>query len=94
MLAQQSHGQPDKAVAQKTKGTKLKQNSASLSYSIEQGREDKCWRYDGLHRKNDFPNPPQANICNVNPNRPCSYYKVYGHDENHYFTLHLELRQG
>jgi hypothetical protein len=66
LLAQQSHGQPNKAVAQKTKGTKLKQNSASLSYSIEQGREDKCWRYDGLHQKNDFPNPLQANICNVN----------------------------
>ncbi len=80
-------------MAQKTKGTKLKQSSASLSYSTEQGGEDKCWRCDGPRWKNDCPNPPQANICNANPNQPC-YYKVYGHDENHCFTLHLELKQG
>ncbi len=37
------------------------------------------------------PPPP---IRNPNPNQPCSHCEVYGHDENHYFTLHLELLQG
>ncbi len=37
---------------------------------------------------------PQATTTNPNPNQPCFHWKVYGHDTNHCFTLHLELWQG
>ncbi len=38
------------------------------------------------------PNPIQTATSNLS--QPSSHFKVYGHDMNHYFTLHLELRQG
>jgi hypothetical protein len=63
----------------------------SSSYSTKQGKE-KCWRYGGLHWKKDCPNPIQTTTSN--PSQSSSHYKVYGHDVNHYFTLHLELWQG
>jgi hypothetical protein len=37
---------------------------------------------------------PQATTTNLNPSQPCFHCKVYGHDTNHYFSLHLELWQG
>jgi hypothetical protein len=59
---QQSFGQSNKIVPQKTKGTKQEQGGVSSSYFIEQEREEKCWwaswRCGGLHQKMDCPNPP------------------------------------
>jgi hypothetical protein len=53
---QQSCGQSNKIVPQKTKGTKQEQGGVSSSYFIEQEREEKCWRCGGLHQKMDCPN--------------------------------------
>jgi hypothetical protein len=83
-----------KVTLPKAKGAKPDSSGGSTSYSIKQGGEDKCWKCGGFHKKKDCSNPPQATTSNPNPNQPCSHCYAYGHDADHCFTLHLELRQG
>ncbi len=89
---QQLRNQPTKATPPKAKGAKPNLSGGFTSYLVEQGGEDKCWKCGGLHKK-DYPNPPQATTSNLSPNQSCSHYHAYGHDADHYFTLHLELCQ-
>jgi hypothetical protein len=77
----------------KAKGAKPYLGGGSTSYLVEQGGENKCWRCGGPNKK-DYLTPPQATTSNLNPSHPCSHYHAYGHDDDHCFTLHLELWQG
>lgn len=38
-----------------------------IEYLVEQGKKNKCWRCNGLHKK-DYFNPLQATTFNPNPN--------------------------
>jgi hypothetical protein len=40
-----------------------------------------------------IPLKPEVTTSNPNFNQPCPHYYTYGHDKNHYFTLHLELHR-
>ncbi len=64
---QQLRNQPTKLHYPRPRGTKLDLDGGSTSYFVEQGGEDKCWRCGGLHKKKDYPNPPQATTSNPNP---------------------------
>jgi hypothetical protein len=52
---------------QKGQGNQTQIEWFYIEYSIEQGKEDKCWRCSGLHKKDCF-NPLQATTFNPNPN--------------------------
>jgi hypothetical protein len=39
-----------------------------------------------------IPLKPLVTTSNPNFNQPCSHCYTYGHDEDHYFTLHLKLQ--
>ncbi len=65
-LAQQFHGQLNKATPQKTKGDKLEQGGFT-SYFVKQGGKDRCWRCDGFHQKNDWLILFQTIATNPNP---------------------------
>jgi hypothetical protein len=90
---QPTRGQPIKASPQEAKGPKHGSRGGFSSYSTKHGVEERCWKCGGPHHKRDCPNPLWCTTSNPNPNQPCAHYKVYGHDMDHYFTLHLELQQ-
>lgn len=78
----------------KIKGVKHESNVISLLYSSEQNGKDKCWKCGRPHKKQDCLHPPQAITPNPNFTQPSSHDNTYGHDLNHFFTLHSKLQHG
>ncbi len=74
-------------------GSQPDSNGGSTSYSMKQGGKDKCWKCDGLRKKN-YLNSSQAKTSNLNPSQPCSHCNAYGHDVDHYLTFHPRLQNG